>query len=69
MCTADNIYQEFIIEDSEFDKYTDMWFKRVEQYYLQFILSTGKISRKTLLTPRNMTNCAWALGSSGCSSN
>jgi genome maintenance exonuclease 1 len=37
MCTADNIYQEFIIEDSEFDKYTDMWFKRVEQYYLQFI--------------------------------
>jgi genome maintenance exonuclease 1 len=37
MCTADNIYQEFIIEDSDFDKYTDMWFKRVEQYYLQFI--------------------------------
>ena len=37
MCTADNIYQEFIIEDGEFDKYTDMWFKRVEQYYLQFI--------------------------------
>jgi genome maintenance exonuclease 1 len=37
MCTADNIYQEFIIEDSDFDKYTDLWFKRVEQYYLQFI--------------------------------
>jgi genome maintenance exonuclease 1 len=37
MFTADNIYQEFIIEDSDFDKYTDMWFKRVEQYYLQFI--------------------------------
>ena len=37
MCTQDNIYQEFIIEDSEFDKYTDMWFKRVEQYYMKFL--------------------------------
>jgi genome maintenance exonuclease 1 len=37
MCTQDNIYQEFIIEGSEFDKYTDMWFKRVEQYYMQFL--------------------------------
>ena len=37
MCTADNIYQEFIIEGSEFDDWTDKWFKRVEQYYLQFI--------------------------------
>jgi genome maintenance exonuclease 1 len=37
MCTADNVYQEFIIEGSEFDKYSEMWFKRVEQYYLQFL--------------------------------
>jgi genome maintenance exonuclease 1 len=37
MCTADNIYQEFIIEGSEFEKYSDMWFKRVEQYYMQFL--------------------------------
>ena len=37
MCTADNVYQEFIIEGSEFVKYTDMWFKRVEQYYMQFV--------------------------------
>ena len=37
MCTADNIYQEFIIEDAEFDEWTDRWFKRVEQYYLQFV--------------------------------
>jgi hypothetical protein len=37
MCTQDNIYQEFIIEGNEFEKYTDMWFKRVEKYYLQFI--------------------------------
>ena len=37
MCTKDNIYQEFIIEGSEFDKYSDTWFKRVEQYYMKFI--------------------------------
>jgi genome maintenance exonuclease 1 len=37
MCTADVIYQEFIIEGAEFDKYSDMWFRRVEQYYLQFV--------------------------------
>jgi len=37
MCTQDNIYQEFIIEGTEFDKYTDMWFKRVEQYYMKFL--------------------------------
>lgn len=37
MCTADNIYQEFIIEGSEFDTYTDKWFTRVEQYYMKFL--------------------------------
>lgn len=37
MCTADNIYQEFIIEGNEFDEWTAKWFKRIEQYYLQFI--------------------------------
>jgi genome maintenance exonuclease 1 len=37
MCTADVIYQEFIIEGTEFDKYSDMWFKRVEQYYMKFL--------------------------------
>ena len=37
MCTADNIYQEFIIEGVEFDDWTNRWFKRVEQYYLQFV--------------------------------
>ena len=30
MCTADNIYQEFIVEGLEFDKYTEIWFRRVE---------------------------------------
>ena len=37
MCSAANEYQEFIIEGAEFTKYTDMWFKRVEQYYMQFV--------------------------------
>lgn len=37
MCTADNIYQEFIISGTEFDMWTDKWFKRVEQYYTQFL--------------------------------
>ena len=37
MCTADNVYQEFIIEGNEFDSWTDRWFKRVEQYYMQFL--------------------------------
>jgi hypothetical protein len=27
-------YQEFIIEGSEFQKYNDLWWRRVEQYYL-----------------------------------
>jgi hypothetical protein len=37
MCSADNLYQEFILEGPEFVKYTDIWFKRVEQYYMQFL--------------------------------
>jgi genome maintenance exonuclease 1 len=37
MCTADVIYQEFIIEGTEFDKYSDIWFNRVEQYYMKFL--------------------------------
>ena len=37
MCTQDNIFQEFIIEGAEFDKYSTLWFKRVEDFYLQFI--------------------------------
>jgi hypothetical protein len=37
MCTQDNIYQEFIIEGEEFDSWSDKWFKRVEQYYMQFL--------------------------------
>ena len=37
MCSADNRYQEFIIEGQEFKKYVDIWFKRLEQYYQKFI--------------------------------
>ena len=37
MCTADVVYQEFIIEGTEFDKYSDIWFNRVEQYYMKFL--------------------------------
>jgi len=27
-------YQEFVLEGAEFDKYRDLWWKRVEQFYL-----------------------------------
>jgi len=37
MCTADNIYQEFIIEDAEFDYWSNRWFKRLEEYYTKFL--------------------------------
>lgn len=37
MCTADNVYQEFIIEGAEFDKYSDLWYRKLEQYYSQFL--------------------------------
>jgi hypothetical protein len=33
MCSADNEYQEFIIEGTEFKHYQDLWLRRVEQYY------------------------------------
>lgn len=37
MCTKDNEYQEFVIDGREFDHYSNEWFKRLEQYYTQFI--------------------------------
>jgi genome maintenance exonuclease 1 len=37
MCTADVEYLEFIVEGNEFDKYKDIWFRRVEQYYQKFL--------------------------------
>jgi genome maintenance exonuclease 1 len=37
MCTKDNEFKEFIIEGKEFDHYVNEWFKRLEQYYIQFV--------------------------------
>jgi genome maintenance exonuclease 1 len=37
MCSADNQYQEFIVEGNEFDEWSDRWWKRVEEYYTKFI--------------------------------
>jgi len=37
MCTADNIYQEFIIEGTEFDHWESKWLNRLEQYYTKFL--------------------------------
>lgn len=37
MCSADNQYQEFVLEGSEFDSYVDKWYQRLEQYYKQFL--------------------------------
>jgi hypothetical protein len=28
------LYQEFVLEGSEYDKYVDLWWRRLEQYYL-----------------------------------
>jgi genome maintenance exonuclease 1 len=37
MCTADNQYLEFIVEGTEFDKYTDIWFRKLDEYYSKFL--------------------------------
>lgn len=37
MCTADNQYLEFIVEGVEFDKYTDVWFRKLDEYYSKFL--------------------------------
>lgn len=37
MCSADNQYQEFIVEGLEFDTYISKWYDRLEQYYKQFL--------------------------------
>ena len=33
MCTADNIYQRFIVQDKEFQKYMWEWLRRVDKFY------------------------------------
>jgi genome maintenance exonuclease 1 len=34
MCSRALEYQEFVIEGNEFKFFTDLWWKRVEKYYL-----------------------------------
>lgn len=34
MCSANNEYQEFVIEGDEFEHYTHRWLERVERYHL-----------------------------------
>jgi genome maintenance exonuclease 1 len=34
MCSADNEYQEFVIQGDEFEHWSNEWLKRVEQYYI-----------------------------------
>ena len=35
MCSKDYEYQEFISEGAEFDMWKDLWWKRVEEYYVK----------------------------------
>lgn len=37
MCSAENEYQEFILEGQEFEKYRSLWYSRLEQYYSKFL--------------------------------
>lgn len=37
MCDPNAVYQEFILEGDEFDKYQQEWYKRIEQYYMKFV--------------------------------
>jgi hypothetical protein len=33
MCSADNFYQEFVVEGEEFKKYKHNFLRRVDEYY------------------------------------
>lgn len=37
MCDPNAVFAEFIIEGAEFDKYTNIWFNKLEQYYSKFV--------------------------------
>ena len=37
MCDPNAVYQEFILEGEEFDKYQNEWYKRLEIFYSQFV--------------------------------
>ena len=37
MCDPNAVYQEFVLEGNEWDLWTNNWYKRLEQYYSQFV--------------------------------
>lgn len=37
MCSADTVYQEFILEGNEFDEFTNKWYSKLENYYTKFL--------------------------------
>jgi len=37
MCSKDYQYQEFIVQGNEFDRYHQLWLKKLDQYYTQFL--------------------------------
>jgi hypothetical protein len=37
MCDPNAVYQEFILEGDEFDKFQNEWYKRLELFYSQFV--------------------------------
>lgn len=37
MCSADNQYQEFIVEGNDFDSYTSKWYGKLDEYYSKFL--------------------------------
>lgn len=37
MCDPNAVYQEFILEGSEFDHFQNEWYKRLELFYTQFV--------------------------------
>lgn len=37
LMTGSPVYQEFILEGSDFEHYNNLWWKRVEEYYMKFI--------------------------------
>ena len=37
MCDPNSVYQEFVVEGAEFDKYSDIWFRKLEEYYTKML--------------------------------
>lgn len=37
MCDPNSVYQEFVVEGNEFDKYQQIWYSKIEEYYTKFL--------------------------------